>query len=179
MTAVNDQPWNQARLKAHQTSWVNRMRFTDETGFERSICFEPGFNSGDRQYGVSSMKVRFILRGPLGATQFLLYTGWTPGRIENRAYPESSMGADVGYHARTRQYEGQDDMGDCEYLDGARCFYDGSGLAASELFKRFAEEGEEAVWQVLRDWHDRLETDLVLPCGCVPPCEGHHEDDGS
>src|SRR5690348_3173270 len=78
MADLSQEPWNQPRIKARETSWEHRMRWTDPDGFERSITFDPGFNSGTRMWGVGSVSIRFVLRGPKGATQFLLYSGWTP-----------------------------------------------------------------------------------------------------
>jgi len=126
-------------------------------GLERAVVFEPGFNTGNRNYGRSSMKIRFLLRGDKGAAQFLLGTDWTPG-FDTTKLGLGASGWDVGYHAVRPQYEGQSEM-DCEYLPGGKCFYDGSGLAAAELMERFFAEGENAVWRELEARYSWIEVD--------------------
>ncbi len=138
--------------------------FPRPDGLERAVVFQPGYNSGTREYGVHAMEVRWLLRGPNGAAQFLVYTGWTPGHLSPgmglqpegcppmpaRQYP---TGADLGYHALVPQYEGHEDYGrlDCDVLPGGACYYDGSGLAADRLAKEFVTRGEPAVWAALEE----------------------------
>jgi hypothetical protein len=86
------------------------------------------------------------------------------------------MAADLGYHSKTPMYEGQKPMGavdmkinpdeskeiadrfirtetgtftPCEYLDGAPCYYDGSGLQAETVLQMLIEKGGEAVWEYM------------------------------
>lgn len=48
--------------------------------FERIVTFRPAFHrvhkDPSKNYGVHGVEMRMVLRGPMGATQFLLYTGW-------------------------------------------------------------------------------------------------------
>lgn len=146
-----------------------------DDGFEQAVQFIPGYNCpepGGRGHGVHGMKIRWYLRGPNGAAQFLLFSNWIPGELRpGHGLPPSGspvsehvdsllrfpMGADVGYHARVRQYDDQELMsGTCHVIDGP-CYYDGSGLAGYELGKRFIVDGEPAIWQALRDWYGRIE----------------------
>lgn len=127
-------------------------------GFERAVVFEPGFSDpgprGPNWCGKHGMDMRFLLRGPKGVAQFLIFTGWVPGdETTLELYPS---GADVGYHARVAQYEDQWGQTDCEYLSGP-CFYDGSSLAAVDLLDRFKVMGESVVWEELQEVHDRIE----------------------
>ena len=139
--------------------------YTDPTdaNFERAVVFEPGYSDpGPRDSswcGKHGMDIRFLLRGPKGVAQFLLSTGWVPGEegTDPRTAQSYPMGADVGYHARTPQYEDQWGMGACEHFDGDSCYYDGSGLYATEVLAAFRERGADAVWPILREWHDRIE----------------------
>lgn len=147
--------------------------------FERRVIFEPGYNylheTGPNRRGQHGMNIRFLLVGAEGATQFLMNTGWTPlGEVDKdaahrepchiapdgmRRYTagfgsfygmvSAPSGADLGYHWRTPQYEDQASMGACEYLGGAECYYDGSGMQADEALKDFISEGEPGVWRWL------------------------------
>ena len=40
----------------------------------------------------------------------------------------------------------------CEYT-GGRCWFDGSCLASTEVFKKFVTEGEEALWKELEKYY--------------------------
>jgi hypothetical protein len=130
---------------------------------ERAVTFEPGYNNRGGPYGVHGMNIRWLLRGPAGVAQFLIFTHWVPGEIpeigsNNITVP---MGADVGYHALTPQYDGQESMGACEYLDGRDCFYDGSGLAAGALLVRLVAHGDAVVWRELQSRYE----DIAAPGG--------------
>lgn len=88
------------------------------------------------------------------------------------------MAADLGYHSKFPMYEGQQPRGavdvklsmdeskegfdkfsatstatgtfsPCPYLDGAPCYYDGSGLQAETVLKMLIEKGGEAVWDYM------------------------------
>jgi len=66
------------------------------------------------------------------------------------------MPADIGYHSPKPQYEGQSLMSeDCEYVEGGKCYYDGSGLAAETVFNTLVEQGDEAAWKMLEDRYRR------------------------
>ncbi len=142
-----------------------------ETGFERRIRFTPAFDRRNpdpsKNYGIHGMEMRFVLIGPKGATQFVIYTGWmlraVQEELDNRPVyrdrPHSMchpQPADLGYHAYVPQYDGQQPIGDHCNLLGGSCYYDGSGLAAQDLYWRFVAEGEEAVWSTLRERHNEL-----------------------
>lgn len=133
-------------------------------GFIRRIDFEPGYDCVDTgcepRHGRHGMGLRFLLLGEEGATQFLLYTcDWLPGlqrRLHERGAMHGPMAADLGFHWLTPVYEGQDGGGACEYLAGAGCFYDGSGLRADDVLDRFLVDGVDAVWEALtEEWHHR------------------------
>jgi hypothetical protein len=97
------------------------------------------------------------------------------------------MAADLGYHSRVPMYEGQEPMGStnykfdideskeglerfqstqtatgtftpCQYLDGAPCYYDGSGLHAEKVLQMLVEEGGEAVWAYMEAcYHEQFD----------------------
>lgn len=125
-----------------------------EDGLEEALEFQVGYRcplEGPRSHGQHGMQLRWLLRGSKGAAQFVMYTDWPPSRpsstttlMGGRMFP---MAADLGYHARRAQYDGQEARG-CDVLDSV-CFYDGSGLQAERVLTRFFAEGEEAIYREL------------------------------
>lgn len=126
---------------------------------ERAVLFQPGYRTDRKSFGRHGMEVTWLLRGPKGVIQFCIFTGWDPGLTLRQDTVNAPSGADLGYHAHVPQYEGQTPMQeDCDYLGGT-CFYDGSGLMADDLLRRFLIEGERVVWQTLAERHDLLLTE--------------------
>lgn len=128
---------------------------------ERAVVFQPGYRTDRQTYGRHGMEITWLLRGPRGVTQFVMFTFWEPGMGSHEQSMHGPMGADLGYHALCPQYEGQDNYArnDCAYLPGGTCYYDGSGLQADELLPVFFIEGEAAIWRTLTERHD----DLLIP----------------
>lgn len=135
-------------------------------GFTRRLILSPGWDKRDpdprKDYGIGAVRLRCLLIGPEGATQFLLLTGWDvpSARRPSSLGPWSELGhepcpADLGYHWPTPQYEGQTDC-DCDVLPGGRCFYDGSGLQANDVYDRLTVEGLDAVWDCLAERYESL-----------------------
>lgn len=131
--------------------------------FRREIAFEPGFDKRNdpdakqRQYGCHGMNLRFVLHGERGSVQFLIYTGWLPGQssyLLEKVFPP--MGADVGYHWDEPRYDGQSWLS-CSMRAAGRCYYDGSGLQADELFQKFTREGDGVVWRTLEERYAELD----------------------
>ena len=128
-------------------------------GFKRAVAFEPGYNDTEpNRYGRHGMQIRFILTGPLGAIQFLIFlSDWTPGTISFGSAPGSlgSMAVDLGHHWSKPTYEGEVRR-QCEYLPGGECYYDGSSLAAEKPFRVLVEDGPEAMWALLRKHYEAV-----------------------
>lgn len=128
--------------------------------FERIVQVGPAWDKRDpdpsKDYGVGSMSLRFILKGPKGAVQFVFYTSQYTRPVAERMWldhsrrynPFKGMGADIGYHAYTPQYEGQTPMEKCDVL-GCDCYYDGTSLGAEEFSDKFIEGGDKVVWPML------------------------------
>jgi hypothetical protein len=107
-----------------------------------------------------------ILKGPKGAVQFVLYTSWhlphvTKELLEKRPMDVTQircsflpLPADLGYHSPTRMYDGQIKNENCQYLDGADCYYDGSGLNAERVYEILLKEGSEGVWRELENYYN-------------------------
>jgi len=141
---------------------------------ERRIQFVPGYNKRSTQYGVHGMGIRFLLVEELGTVQFVLNTGWIPGETARQRYPAVSranssspretaglfpMAVDLGYHWRTNPHPDSEyayKTEKCEALDGADCWYDGSGLSAERVMEKFIDEGEPAVWKELVEYYRYL-----------------------
>lgn len=138
-------------------------------GFKRVVKFRGAFDKRhadpSKNYGIHGMELHFILVGPKGATQFLFYTNMMLPHVRKEIFDKHNgeyqrfdlwnpCGADIGYHAREAQYEGQTSMtADCEWVGGP-CFYDGSSLRADEFAPTFLEKGDDAVWEMLREEYD-------------------------
>lgn len=112
-------------------------------------------------HGRHGLGIRFLVKGDKGVVQFLLNTGWVPQKKEKDSIgtrmidsysggKDYTMPADLGYHSRFPMYEGQAEMsGSCEYLDGAKCYYDGSGLRAYDAMYALVNGGDKALWEFL------------------------------
>lgn len=134
-------------------------------GFTRRVDFSPSYNflrPTDDNYGIGAMRIRFVLIGPKGAIQWMIGTEWfiASARQHLRQFSERDIdnlrkpsGWDLGYHAREKQYDRQQSMGPCEYLDGAECFYDGSSLNADLLIEGFLAGGDEWLWPQLESYY--------------------------
>lgn len=133
--------------------------------FERIVTFTPAFDRRDpnphKDYGIHGVELRMVLKGTLGAVQFVLYTNWhlphvveeQEGKIPARLW--RPMPADLGYHWREARYPDQEAR-ECHLLDGAQCFYDGSGLNAEPIYQTLLREGSEGVWRELETYYLHL-----------------------
>lgn len=125
---------------------------------ERIIEISPAFDKRhkdpSKDYGIHACDLRMVLKGELGAMQFVLYTGWyLPHVVEELSRKGGllkPLPADVGYHSPKPMYDGQEAIQDeCPYLDGKPCYYDGSGLYADTAFKVLLKGGSDALWKFL------------------------------
>ena len=138
---------------------------------ERIVEVEPAWDrrhaDPNKNYGIHGAELRFLLKGPVGAVQFLIYTNWQLKHVEEEFRNKDTgdhilcrpMPADIGYHSFIPRYEGQEIIQEnCPYLDGKPCYYDGSGLNALRVFELMVKEGGEAMWKYLEGYYkDRLE----------------------
>jgi hypothetical protein len=132
--------------------------------FTRVIDMSPAFDKRSsvpgKNYGIHGVDMRMVLKGPKGAVQFLLFTNWflphTQRELDEKHSSHSCchpIPADLGYHSLTPMYEDHGSMGACEYLGGATCYYDGSGLNAEPIFEILLREGSEGVWKALEAYY--------------------------
>lgn len=116
-----------------------------------------------KNYGIHGVECRWVVKGPLGAVQFVLYTNWQLPHITKRHIKRQlnvrdhislevmflPLPADVGYHSPKPMYTDHTARENCPYLDGKPCYYDGSGIRAEGVFDILLEKGGEAVWDYL------------------------------
>ena len=103
-----------------------------------------------QNFGIHGADMLWLLTGKHGAVQFLVYTGWQLPHIEDTKV----LPADIGYHSKKPMYEGQEPMSEkCDVLGGCRCYYDGSGLVADEVFRKLVTHGSDAVWSHLKEYY--------------------------
>ena len=134
-------------------------------GFTHEIKWVPAFDkrSSDqnKNYGTHGAEMQWYLTGPNGVIQFIVFTSWHLTHVQkeldekpiNHNYPHITCGptaANIGYHARIPQYEGQTLLAnECKRLNGDPCYYDGSGLNAKPILQTLISDGEEAVWKAM------------------------------
>ena len=128
---------------------------------ERIIEMTPGYDKREEGYGIHGVDLRMVLKGPKGAVQFVLYTGWLPPKtrreFEIRQIKVEPLPADVGYHSPIPKYEGHEPMNaPCLYLDDQPCYYDGSGLRANDAFDILTEKGADGVWAYLEEEYESV-----------------------
>lgn len=149
---------------------------------EHKVSFEVGHNCKDFNckwdkkdcrpdkpgyHGIHGMQIRFIVKGPKGAVQFLFSTDWipfeykghmrTPLRV-NQLGPEVHglfpFPLDLGYHSYRPLYKGQTSIdGACSILDGKPCYYDGSSLNAYDAYATLVNAGEASLWEFLEEYY--------------------------
>ena len=134
-------------------AWIEfRPAFDCRRGVCRSC--ESGRVADHGRHGVD---MTWYLRGPDLAVQFVVSTGWdhpVADRQEGwRLAHHGPIPADIGFHSDRPVYDGQETMtDDCHLLSGV-CYYDGSGLNASEGFRLLRSEGDKAVWAWMSDYY--------------------------
>ena len=139
-------------------------------GWTRIFEVSPGYDciddhpsptsNGWKCHGRHGMDMKFLLGAEEGVVQFLFFASdLLPGSLSNLGSTKDGvakhgvMAADLGHHWTRPTWEGEERNGPCDYLHGADCFYDGSGLNAGPVLERFLREGMDAVWQELEAYY--------------------------
>lgn len=139
--------------------------------FTREIKIYPSYDHRDEpddQRGAQGCDLMLILRGPLGAIAARISTGWMAdplvGRYVRGAGKQRRLGkpgvdagvADcypsgtyVGSHYLKRRGEYDVRKEECEYLNGAECYGDGSYVAADEVLLKLTTGGSDAAFEHL------------------------------
>lgn len=131
---------------------------------ERRVLFKPAYDKRGSGYGIHGVEMIFLLSGPKGAIQFVVFTHWHLPHVAKEMRENASnwnasvieclfqpMAADMGYHSPRPMYEDQSPISEsCPYVPGGgKCYYDGSSLNAEPIFNLLVREGDEAVWKQL------------------------------
>ena len=129
---------------------------------ERIVKFKPAYDERHNpkgNYGIHGVDLLMILKGELGAVQFVVFTNWQLPSVQeellHRPFTDSldiecrfcPTAADLGYHSKKPMYEGQEPIANNCELTGGDCYYDGSGIAAEGIYKVLVEKGSDAVWE--------------------------------
>ena len=133
--------------------------------FERVVEFQPAFDKRDpnptKNYGISSMRIRFLLKGEKGIIQFYVLTNlYLPEVSEEYKKLGKDLNMfgnfsgwlpmDIGYHSKEKMYDSQEEM-DCDLLESKKCYYDGSTLRAETPMNILVREGTEGLWKFLEE----------------------------
>ena len=143
--------------------------------FEKIVMMTPAYDKRhkdpNKNYGIHGVNLKMVLKGKMGAVQFVVYTNWqlphvTEEMLQNPRQRNSvdmffmPMPADLGYHSYKPRYEGQTLLTEsCEYLDGKPCYYDGSSLNAETIYETLLEEGSDGVWRELENCYNEIFND--------------------
>lgn len=125
----------------------------------------PAFDRRDpdpqKDYGIHGCDLKMLVKGSKGTVQFVIYTNWYLPHVTEELFNQPiqdlldikcrflPLPADLGYHSPVPQYKDQHCMGPCKYLDGKKCYYDGSGLDAYRIYNILVEKGSDEVWKEL------------------------------
>ncbi len=168
---------------------------TNKEKLERIVKFAPAWDKRSpnpkKNYGINTMQCFMLVKGKKGVTHFVFSTGiLLPKTIEEYIkngkakyelhdwgyyFLNKPMGFDVGYHARKKQYKGQElrhptrmvktkgnkpfnykfpKIGKkppvCEWI-GKPCYCDGSALRAETFMDILTEKGDEPIWKMLEE----------------------------
>jgi hypothetical protein len=140
----------------------------------KSITFAPAFDKRDpnpsKNYGIHGVDLRMLFGDEdKGIIQFVVYTNWhlpeVTKELASRYYKPSGgdphwmerpLPADIGYHSPTPRYDGQSKMNTCDCLKQGFCYYDGSSLAATDVFNILLREGSDGVWKELENRYNEM-----------------------
>lgn len=124
------------------------------------------------KYGIHGAEMRFYVKGPKGAIQFIVYTNWQLPHVQKETDDRAllhldetelhcfyhPLPTDLGYHSPVPMYEGQSKIRDDCSVIGGPCYYDGSGLYAETIFDVLIAGGTDALWKRLdQEYIDRFE----------------------
>ena len=135
--------------------------------FERIVKFGMPFDKRSdiprKNYGISAMRIIFILKGRHGAVQVIMSTSLYTKNValehfnKNSDYisKQSTFDCwDVGFHSKKKpSYMNKSDQQRCNIL--GKCYYDGSSLRGRDdkVAEMFLEKGEEAIWKYLEKYY--------------------------
>ena len=95
----------------------------------------------------SGIRIQYILKQELG-TVVLTTT------IRGSKYEREFDALTVDFHCATDYLELGNAEENCEFLNGATCYSDGSGLQADAIWEEVEEHGEEKLWEELQEMYE-------------------------
>lgn len=112
-----------------------------------------GIHGCEMVFGIKRGEVTIILRW---MTDFHLKSvrQELETRTGHRRFPDGL--GEINYHSPVALYEGQHPVEDCHYT-GGKCYCDGSGIAASDLFEKFVRD-PSVLWGKLISWLEDTES---------------------
>ena len=121
--------------------------------FNRTITFHPAFDrrhsDPTQDQGINSVELRFVLRGELGAVEFMLFTNWFLPHVRAQLGGEFCKPGPCELVFHGRRPEDGDYAGACLYLDSQICYVSRQFTAADPILGRLLEEGDQGVWAAL------------------------------
>ncbi len=166
------------------SDWLEEQGRVDEAieqrklaGLVRKIFFHPAWDrtseDPNKNYGIHGVEIKMGVVGSKGAVVFTLFTNWMLSFLEEGDHALAPMlprhgermllpyPADLGFHeAVSQETEGVEE---CEWLGGRKCSYDGSGLAANQVWILLVKQGHEAVWKDLEERYRKQWGDVIIP----------------
>jgi hypothetical protein len=135
---------------------------------ERIVQFSPAFDKRDpdpkKDYGVGCVKLNMVVKGPNGAVNFCVQTGWfLPSVIANWKLSGmwcsslEPLPSDLSWHSLTPQYAGHEQSKEaCAWLGyGVHCYCSSTIVGAQPVFDLMLIGGSEAVWRRLEEEYER------------------------
>lgn len=145
---------------------------------ERIFRITPAYDltSHPRNYGISSMRMFFAVKGPLGGVSCSMHTSWYLPHNQASSYemfseypfdPLKQMMqphlVSLDMHSHTPQYEDQYAAEDCE-VTGGKCYGDGTSLWFGEAWMEgFLHGGTEWLWPRLEELYEYWLADGPAP----------------
>lgn len=107
-------------------------------------------------WGCHAREPQYEGQEPIGATEVKIDSA---AAEEARQNPESDPAKRLEQFGKAWKSRKTDTFRPCEYLGGAPCYYDGSGLYAEEIFNEFVEKGEDWLWERMEEsYRERFES---------------------
>lgn len=130
---------------------------------ERITRFTPAYDHRKEGGGVHCVDLYFVLKGPKGAIELVIFTGWMLSHVHERLKEKGefpiAQAARLGWHSPTPIFEDQQPSNDtCNYLDGLPCYCDWSYLRGGpqSQFEVLVEQGSDGVWASLQEEYDAI-----------------------
>lgn len=123
-----------------------------DKSLEHIVRVYPAYDRRAEGYGCGNANIFFTLKGPKGAISLSVDSGWALDGVP----PYKAIGRAVCEHRLTKVYDEEMPHEDCEWLDGQTCYGGCSYVTSDEFFEVLVRDGEDAMWEKLEEWYERL-----------------------